>query len=312
MSSSFSNKTLVIVFVVLLVAAGIYFLAGGKGEDRTFTSHLAAEIDTAAVDEILLYPASEQHSEVRLFKEDGGWKVNLDSEQTTAVDQKKINIIFETLEALRPRRLVARSEEHWAKYDVDDTGTRVKVLEDGDITADVVIGRFQFQQPRTMLSYVRLQDDATVYEVEGYLDAVFNRGVNNFRDNTVLQDNHLLWSSVEFDYPGDSSFAMEKRGFQWYLNGEPTDSVMTFQELRRIARLSSQDFVDYPAEGVIDGQPEYKVTVERAEGEPIVVEAYEDGANLYIHSSLNPTAWFDGNKGKLRETLFTSPEKFFK
>ena len=80
MSNKFSNTKLAALFGILLVIAIIFVLTDGKDE-RSFRTELV-EIDTSAVTEILIYPRSADHKEVRLFEENDSWKVTLESGKT--------------------------------------------------------------------------------------------------------------------------------------------------------------------------------------------------------------------------------------
>ena len=64
-----NNKTLGLIFgSLVLIAALIFIFQGGKNE-RTFREKLV-DIDTASVTEILIYPKSQKHTEVKLFQDE--------------------------------------------------------------------------------------------------------------------------------------------------------------------------------------------------------------------------------------------------
>lgn len=50
-----------------------------------------------------------------------------------------------------------------------------------------MIGKFAFQQPRSMSTFVKLAGDIDIYEVEGFLDMIFNKTSNDFRDETIIK-----------------------------------------------------------------------------------------------------------------------------
>ena len=63
-----NNKILGLIFAILLIVAVLLLLFEGGKNERTFREVLV-NIDTTAVTEILIYPKSKEHKEVKLFKE---------------------------------------------------------------------------------------------------------------------------------------------------------------------------------------------------------------------------------------------------
>ena len=71
------------------------------------------------------------------------------------------------LSEIKANSVAAQDESKWKELQVDSSGTRVKVYEGNDNTLDIVLGKFAYQQPRTMLTYVRVKGDNDVYEING-------------------------------------------------------------------------------------------------------------------------------------------------
>ncbi len=295
-----SNKTLGIVFVILLILTVLVFVTNTGKKERTFRKDLV-NIDTAKVSEIIIYPKSHKGKQVKLTKENDGWKVLLDNGKKAPVPANKIKGIYTQLLSIKPNRLVAREKEKWSAYEVDSSATRVVVMEDGDKKLDLVIGRFNFKQPRSVSTFVRLYNDSDVYEVDGFLAMSFNRGVNDFRNNTVIKGDYKKWNRLIFDYPADSSFQMTKVKNRWTAGVEILDSAKTEQYLRKIAHITSSKFDDN-----VDPQklqkPTYKLTIEAEGSKNITVSAYADSTGTVITSSQNPGTYF--NDKKLAEKIF--------
>jgi hypothetical protein len=301
-----NNKILGIVFVILLLIGAFIFVFDGGKTERTFREVLV-DIDTSKVTEILIYPKSQNHKEVRLYKDKDEWRVNLPSGGNAKVVDQRISSLFSQLLAIIPKRLAARDESKWNELQVDSTGSRVKVFQDSKLLLDLVIGRFSFQQPRTMNTFVRLYNDKDVYEVDGFLDMTFNQGANIFRDGTVIKSDHNTWKQLQFTYPADSSFQLVKSGNSWILNGETTDSLKTANYLNRLANLSNNSFVDNIK---IDpsSTPTFSLIITTSDLKFIEIKGYEDSTSLLIHSSQNPEAWFDGNS--ISKTIFAGKSSF--
>ena len=92
------------------------------------------------------------------------------------------------------------------------TGSKVKVIEGSKTAFDLVVGRFSFQQPRAMNTFLRLYNDIDVYKVDGFLDMTFNQDANVFWDGPVIKSDYNTWQQLQFTHPADSSFQMAKSG----------------------------------------------------------------------------------------------------
>ena len=301
-----NNKTLGIIFGILLVVAAFMFFFQSEKNERTFREVLV-DIDTSAVTQIIIYPKSQKPNEVKLFKEDGEWKVNLPSGGTAKVTDQRISSVFSQLLAIKPKQLVARDESKWNELQVDSTGSRVQVYEGSDLSLDLVIGRFSFQQPRSMNTFVRLYNDKDVYEVDGFLDMTFNQGANMFRDGTIINSDYNNWKQIQFVYPADSSFQLENNNSNWMINGRKTDSAKTVNYLNRLRSLSNSNFIDNPNINPTT-MPTYSLNITTSDMNFIEVKCYVDSVKTIIHTSQNPEAWFDGSS--LKNTIFVGKSHF--
>ncbi|MBN1300013.1 MAG: DUF4340 domain-containing protein [Melioribacteraceae bacterium] len=309
MSNKFSNKTLAIVFGVLLLAVIVIFFSDGSDE-RSFRTELV-DIDTSKVNRILIYPGSEQFSEINLVKDINTWKVTLANGKVASVPDSKIYKLLNTLIDIKPLRLAARGESKWTEFEVDSSGTRVQVFQGDEQVLDLVIGRFAFQQPRTMNSYVRLFNDADVYEVEGYLSAAFNTGPDSYRDNTIIKGDYKNWNNLSFNYQGDSSFVLSKFDDKWFVNDEPADSAETVKYFRSIERLTSSNFIDgLSEEDMIEAT--HSLTIQTNDTTQIIVKGITTDSLYVVNSSMNKESYFDGSKNNLRDKLFIGKSRFIK
>ncbi|MDH3268872.1 MAG: DUF4340 domain-containing protein [Ignavibacteria bacterium] len=301
-----NNKNLAIIFGILAVIGFLIFIFQGGKNERTFRDVLV-DVDTTLITEILIYPKSQSHKEVKLYKDNEGWRVTLPSGGTAKVADERMSSLFAQLLAIKPKRLAARDEKKWSELQVDSTGSRVKVFQDSKLTLDLVIGRFSFQQPRTMNTFVRLYYDKDVYEVDGFLDMTFNQGANIFRDGTVIKSDLNNWQQIQFVYPSDSSFQIVKSGNNWLLNGRPTDSLKTVNYLNRLANLSNDSFID-DVKINSTATPTYSLNITTNDLKFIEVKAFQDSTSFIIHSSQNSEAWFDD--ASLSQTIFVGKSTF--
>jgi hypothetical protein len=304
-----SNKLLGLVFaVLLLIVVIVFFFDSGKNE-RTFREVLV-DIDTSAVTQILIYSKANNYQPIKVFKLNNKWLVELKNGKTASVTEQKISQSFTEISSIVPKRLAARNKEKWGEFQVDSTGTRVQIFEGDDRSLDIVIGKFNFQQqPQSVSTYVRLQKDVDVYEVDGFLALTFNKDANAFRDGTVIKGDSNDWTQLRFDYPADSSFTLSKISDKWYINNIETDSTKTTNYFRRLSNLSQDKFAD---DVVINSEQKssYKLTITNDNLEFIELTASVDSTNYVINSSENPETNFNGRF--FGSTVFVGNKAFLK
>ncbi len=307
MLGKISNKNLSLIFLFLLAVALIFLFVDGDNKERTFRRDLV-DIDTASATRIVLFPKSENYKEVELVKYDKNWKVKLYGGREVLVPDSKIRNLFNTLTAIIPKRLAGRGVDKWKDFEVDSTGTRVKVYEGSKTVLDIIIGRFSFQQPRSMSTYVRLSSDSDVYEVEGFLAAALNQSADNFRDNTIIKSDYENWKELSFaDASNKSSFKLAKLGENWFLDNIITDSTKTAAFLLSLQRLNSTDFIELDEKKL--HAPLKKLIISSANNEDLLVEGFHVDSIKVIRSSINPGNLFDGNKSGLWKKIFIERDK---
>ncbi len=312
MSGKFNNRTLLIVFLGL---AGILVLTRvftAKKAERTLDTDLV-KIDTGRISSIYIYPQAEQGAELVFSRNGIAWIVSKD-ELSAPADKYSIGHALDELLNLKADRLVARSEEKWPEFHVNDSlGTRVLVKEGKKTTLDMIIGRFNYQPPPggysgygqqygTGITYVRNSDEDEVYAVEGFLAMSFNQGFNNWRDQTICRLTKDQITKVVFEYPADSGFVAQKLDVNWTINGIMADSNSMAQYLNGLSRKSHGDFADgfSPL-----SNPLYQVTFEGINMDPLLIRVYSQvGDELILHSSINPESYFRITRDGLFKDIF--------
>src|SRR5574338_39037 len=309
MFNKVSNKNLVIVLGVLIIIAAVYIIIESNRGEGTFKANLV-DIDTLKVTAVSIYPRATNHREVRLYKEGKNWKVKLDNNLTADVPENKIKTLLTLLVQVKPTRVAAQDKSRWAEFKVDTAGTRVEVFEGNDNTLDLIVGKFSFQQPRQMNTFVRLNGEDEVYETEGFLDMALNQKPDYYRNNTLVNDDPANWKKLTFTYP-DSSFELIKDNNSWTIGGNKTDSAKTANYLRILSHLSSTSFVDNPSDAET-GHAKYTLTIESGTFGGIVISAYGDSTGTIVASSENEGAFFNGKQNNLFQKLFIGKNHLLK
>lgn len=302
-----SNKTLWIVFTVLLIAVILIFTSESTKKERSFRKDIVS-IDTNAITSFSIFPKSKQGVEVKFLKNNDIWKVSSLNSKSYTVPKFKIDNLFNELSKLKPKRVAARSKSKWAEYQVDSAATRVVVNESGSEVLNLIIGKFAFQQPRSMSTFVRLMGENDVYEVDGFLDMTFNKDVNSFRDETVVKSDKNDWNRLSFTHTNGESFDLVKTDGKWMINGIVTDSAKTETNLSSLARLSNSGYLNDVEDGLLPPQTS-KLIIEVDGEEDIEITAYQNESKYIIHSSQNIENYFDGNK--IGDKIFITKELLF-
>jgi len=304
--SKINNKVLLLVFVVLAAAYfGNKYLGGSK--DRNFREVLI-KLDTTEISKLILTPPKGKGIEVTVSKTGSNWEASNGTLKDDA-DKSMVRSMLGSLSALKPKRLVASSENKWAEYQVTDSlGTKVKAFEGDKLVADLVVGKFDFQQEtRTMSTFVRLAKEVEVYSVDGFLSSTFTTDFNGLRDKTFLKFKKDNLTSIRYNYPADSSFTMSKVDGKWQINGQSADSTSVERFLNSAATLNLRDFVDnfQPMDA-----PVYTMSLDGDNMSTIAIQCYAQGDDYILHSSLNEDAWFKKGSINIFDRLFAPAKKF--
>jgi len=310
MFNKLSTKTLIILFSVLLLIVVAFLLYDSQHGERSFRSEIIS-IDTSKVTSINIYPKQNNHKLVKIFKDGNYWKVNLDNNKTADVPHQKVENIFRELLNIKPLSVAALGKNKWKEFQVDDTsGTKIKIFENGNNTLDLTIGKFAFQRPKSIFTYVRVGDDENVYKINGMPGFTLNQDVNYFRDGRIVNDNFSNWSKLNFTYPADSSFVLEKKNKNWMADNRVVDSAEVSNYLRTLSNLANQNFIDNFDKSNFK-KALYTLTINSSSKGGITIAAYKVNNEYILHSSTNPDAYFDASKNDLLIKIFVGKRKFY-
>lgn len=300
-----SNKTQFIILLILVLAVIYIYFGDGVRKESNLKADLIS-IDTSKVSEIVISPKSNGEK-IKLHKENNLWKVELSDNKFASVPTEKVVNVLSTLLKIKPNVLVSRKKKSWDEYQVGENATKVEIYENGNKTLDLVVGKYSFQQPRRMNSFVRLANETEVYEVDGFLEMQFNQKKNSFRDNTIIKDNESNWVSLKFNYP-DEKYSMIRDNGTWKIDGIEADSLETVNYLKSLARLSSTEYID----SFIEGKTTKTITIQRDDNTNITLNEMVSDSTVVVNSSVNKDSFFDATKNGLDNKIFVSKNKFIK
>lgn len=250
-----NNKILLFALVAL---AAIYFaLKFFRGPRDTNLPEALVQVDTAAVTEIKIYPKENNFEEISLLREGKKWTVK-EKDKTSSTDNGAVSSLLASF-PLKPLQLVSKSKSKWKEYQVSDTSTHVKILKGGAAVADFRVGGIGFLPSQgqqfgagNVFTYLRNSDDSKVYTVQGFLEPVFNKAYNDWRDKTFLKVDRNEITKVDVHYPLDSGFVLEKADKKWILGKEMADSTKAASYLSQLENVRATKYEDAAPTGSPD------------------------------------------------------------
>jgi len=311
MSRKINPRTLIIILVVLLLIVVITQVADKKQGERTFSGQLF-ELDTAKITSLILHPKVENFREIKFERAGNRWIMRSENKEYKVEGITMENLLGQLLN-MEVKRLAGNNSAHWEKFELSDSlASWVTIMEGENKIGDLYVGKYGYNyQMREGFSYVRTGENDKVWAVNGFLQPVYDVGVNKLRFNKLINSNKSDWNKIIFEYPADSSFVLSKEESGWLIDGAKPDSAGIESYLNGLVRLSSNEFVD--DEGVtVNPDHIFKVRIEGNNFMPIELKAYpapEEHVFL-IKSSINEGTRFSGAKGGLGTKIFVGKNQF--
>lgn len=312
-----NNKRLIAIFTVLLAAVMLVWITDHYKGESTFDGTIV-ELDSAKIDKITVKIPSSPATVLQ--REAGIWQVESGGKAYKA-DSTAIAAMLNRFTHLKASQLVTRDPEKWKEYELTDSlASVVTFYESGNEAAKLYVGKVNYSRGAgnspygggfTATTYLRVDEEKPVYAVPDFLKAMLMANSDDYRNKKLVQVEASKIEKLEFSYPGDSSFTLEKNNGKWMLGGEPVDSAKTAQYVSGFAWLSGQKFLnDFDPESTTS--PRYTLTISTVDGKAIAITALPTATKggWALQSSANDkNAWFDGQAGGLMERVFLSSKK---
>jgi hypothetical protein len=315
-------RKLAVFFVFLLALVVVVLLADQKKGKRTFRTDLF-EADTADVTAIIIRTKAEPDHPVTLEKMKSGWRLKSGDRQYNA-EPGMVQEMLRTLNDLQATRIAATDKARWKEFEVDDSSaTKIMVKKDKKLVSTLYLGKFSYQMPKNanpyesynrqpkISTYVKVGNEKYVYVAEGFLSMIFNRSINDYRNQAIIRSNSKDWTRLTFTYPADSSFVLANDKGIWTVDGIAVDSAGAAEYLSSVASVSSENFVD--DQKPLSGKPDFSLKIEANNRvSPIVISAYSaDIVHSYlIGTSENEGTYFSGKQSGLMNRIFISRKRF--
>lgn len=165
-----SIKTLVLIFVALVIITGIYYLLQQR---KNIPAKPFAQKEITKVE-------IQTDALCKFEKSDGKWKLVAPVEY--ALDTVQFSRLLEGIKALEIGEVVTSRPERYAECEVGDNGTQITVWT-GNNSLSLIVGK---QAPDFINSYLRFPGKKEVYLAKGLVKWIVNKKADEWRDAFIF------------------------------------------------------------------------------------------------------------------------------
>jgi hypothetical protein len=231
------RSTLILVGILALLIVATFVVLQRPGElsvssdqGRTLVSY-----DSAKVDRIEVRAAS---GAISLRRDGAGWM--LTSPLRARADEAGVHQLLAKGKAIALKALVSDNPQKQTVFQVDSTGTLVKLFEGESERAAFRIGK---TGPAYTETYVRREGSNDVYLADGMLLYLFVKQPRDWRDKVILRMPQETIRSVRYQY-GDTLFSLAFQDSTWLVDETPASELPVRDLLSTLASFTTDDFVD--------------------------------------------------------------------
>ncbi len=231
------RSTLILVGILALLTLATFLVLQRPGE-RSKTSddgEMLVSYDSAMVDKIEVKSAS---GTTMLQREGSGWM--LTAPLRAQADESSVQQLLSQGRKIALKALVSGNPQKQGVFQVDSTGTLVRISTGGEERAAFRIGK---AGPTYTETYVRREGSNDVYLADGMLLQVFVRQPRDWRDKAILRMPQQSIKSVRYSY-GDTTFALALNDSVWLVDGAPASEYAVRNLIGSLATFSTDDFID--------------------------------------------------------------------
>jgi len=238
------TRTTWILVAILLVLAGAVVLVLQQPGEQSVSSQdgdVLAAYDSAAIDRMDIITRTET---ISLQKEGSVWM--LTAPLRAPADPRSVHSAIGQGKSIRLSSLISSNPEKQGLFQVDSSGTLVRIYERGTERAAFRIGK---PGPAYTDTYVRREGDAGVYLATGMLAQFFGKPSRDWRDKAIFSSTPEAIRSVRFHY-GDTSFTLQAQDSLWLVDGVPAAEHTVRSFLSSLGAFQADEFVDTALTGI--------------------------------------------------------------
>lgn len=219
-------------------------------------------------------------SSIELAKSGTAWTL-VDGAARLPVQALRVSSFLDELVAVSRLRVVARSKDSWAGFQLDEAQAKRATLRDGSgrLLADLYVGGYG---PTGSEVYLRREGADASYTADSGLASYMGYGRSTWLDLRVLgaikegdAQSVAIKCSIALDGPGKSTlaldYALRREGQGWKAGAAAVDAEAAASLLRAIVGLQGEDYVVSPPAEAFARQGA-RIAIELGTGQARVVE----------------------------------------
>lgn len=276
------------LFVFLLIAAYLVLQKPGEQSASSEGGRSMVRIDSVAVDKIELKTPAQR---VVLEKRGTDWFIA--QPISYRADQANVGQMIHQIKMLDVKTTISSKPEKYGVFQVDSTGTLVKVYEHGAEKTAFILGKMAASYTEL---YARNVNSNDVVLVEGAYGNAFNRAVKDWRDKTVLSVPKENIKDVKYQY-GDTTFTVAFRDSLWTIGREKARQSIVDGLITSLSSVQADDFIDSA------GSPAPKITTVITYGDAQLRYSFNKAKNKYLVQSSNSPQWFVQEQWRVNQIL---------
>lgn len=297
----FNNSVLLVILMVLLGGFVLTRLLHAPALERNLEENLL-KFDTSKITEIRISPAIEKKGEIKLVRSSNVWRVQRNNRVASA-DSRLLKNVLGSIKEIHPDRVVSRKKEKWGDYNVDTTGTNIKVYTGNEMQAEFWVG-----ETSSGTSCVRVEGEDDVYAVKETVADQFNKAFNAWRDKSFLRVQPDMISKINFQYPADSSFTLTRVQNEWKISDLKVDSSKVQNYLNKLKSRTIAEFAD---NFTTQSLPTYVVTMGTDATTLVTVQCWKVQDDKWVlTSNLQDNVYFSAHGQSLIADLFVGKKSF--
>jgi hypothetical protein len=285
-----NRNTSILIGILLLLVAIAYLVMQNPGEQSSTgeSGEYLVKVDSLAVDRIEIKSPT-----ARLLLEKKGVEWLVQEPVSYRADQSNVASLIHESKNLEVKSIVSNKPEKQSVFQVDSTGTLVKMSAQGSEQAAFIIGKSGSSFSET---YARRRTSNDVALVGGASSYTFNRPIKDWRDRTILAIPQGRIKEVKFQY-GDTTFVLACEDSTWMVSKDSTQDWVVNTLLSSLSNFQADDFVD-----TLTSKPP-KITAQISYGGAQLTFAYlKDGDKYLVQSSHSPQ-WFEVQTWRANQVL---------
>ena len=227
--------SLVVTLVVLAIVAFFALRREGEVSSTGSSGKMLVDYDSTSVDKLEI---TSPTGSIILEREAGIWM--LTSPVRYQADENSVASAVGRGRKIELSSLVSTNPEKQNLFQVDSTGTLVKVYEKGSLKAAFHVGKASSGFTDT---YVRLDGSNDVQLAHEVITSTFNKQVKEWRDKTIFKIDEGKITGAKFQY-GDTTFTLSRQDSLWRIEKDSANQAVIKPLLGALANIQTDEFVD--------------------------------------------------------------------